>query len=92
MTAPRQPIMILDHAPIAPMALRHRDAARMLGVSEGQLRKWVEARTVHAPYVVSAGVVLFDARTLAEDWERMKLQAREGGANEWDEVLNGGGA
>lgn len=47
----------------------------MLGVSERQLRQWVAEGIIHRPYRVRKNVVLFDAVTLASDWDRMKDRA-----------------
>jgi transposase-like protein len=81
-----------------PLALRASQAAAMLGVSESQLRQWVIEGKVHKPYRVRKNVVLFDAVTLASDWDRMKDDANalisaiapieiEEPPNPWDEVL-----
>ena len=70
----------------------------MLGVSESQLRQWVIEGKVHKPYRVRRNVVLFDAMTLAGDWDRIKEEADASismlgseipveGTNPWDEVL-----
>jgi hypothetical protein len=70
----------------------------MLGVSESQLRQWVVEGKVHKPYRLRKNVVLFDALTLANDWDRMKDEAQatvpesitvepEEGSNPWDEAL-----
>ena len=70
----------------------------MLGISESQLRQWVIEGKVHQPYRLRKNVVLFDAVTLASDWDRMKDEAdastsivaageMEEGSNPWDEVL-----
>jgi hypothetical protein len=83
---------------IYPLALRSSQAAAMLGVSEGQLRLWVSEGKIHRPYRLRKNVVLFDAVTLAADWDRMKAEAElpvaamdghetEKGANLWDDVL-----
>ena len=83
---------------IYPLALRASQAAAMLGVSESQLRQWVFEGKVHKPYRVRKNVVLFDAVTLASDWDRMKEEAdalipaieqgeTEEACNPWDEVL-----
>jgi MerR HTH family regulatory protein len=83
---------------IYPLALRASHAAAMLGVSESQLRQWVSEGKVHRPYHVRKNVVLFDAITLAADWDRMKAETElpieameaseaEQGTNPWDEVL-----
>ena len=81
------------------MALRASQAAAMLGISESQLRQWVMEGKVHRPYRVRKNVVLFDAVTLASDWDRMKEEAEtltsktsfaeieEQGENPWDNVL-----
>ncbi len=58
-----------------PLALRASQAAAMLGVSESQLRQWVTEGKVHKPYRLRKNVVLFDALTLASDWDRMKEEA-----------------
>lgn len=60
---------------ISPLALRAAQAAAMLGVSESQLRQWVIEGKVHRPYRLRKNVVLFDAVTLAADWDRMKEEA-----------------
>lgn len=76
--------------PIQPLALRHRDAARMLGISESELRKWVEDGRISPPYTIKDHVVLFDANQLAQDWERIKdaCSPREWQTvNPWDQVL-----
>jgi MerR HTH family regulatory protein len=81
-----------------PLALRASQAAAMLGVSESQLRQWVVEGKVHKPYRLRKNVVLFDALTLASDWDRMKEEAvsfipalasmeTEEGPNPWDDVL-----
>lgn len=82
-----------------PLALRASQAAAMLGVSESQLRQWVAEGKVHKPYRVRKNVVLFDATTLANDWDRMKDEAEVGfatagageppaaAANPWDDLL-----
>ena len=81
-----------------PLALRASQAAAMLGVSESQLRQWVVEGKVHKPYRLRKNVVLFDALTLANDWDRMKDEAQatvpesitvepEEGSNPWDEAL-----
>ena len=83
---------------VYPLALRASQAAAMLGVGESQLRQWVTEGKVHKPYRVRKNVVLFDALTLASDWDRMKdeadasipgdisvMEAEE--INPWDEVL-----
>jgi hypothetical protein len=81
-----------------PLALRTSQAAAMLGVSESQLRQWVIEGKVHKPYHVRKNVVLFDAATLASDWDRMKEEVgasisgnsaseTDKGANPWDGVL-----
>ena len=81
-----------------PLALRSSQAAAMLGVSESQLRLWVSEGKVHRPYRLRKNVVLFDAVTLAADWDRMKEEAAipappmevdavEQGRNPWDEAL-----
>ena len=86
------------HDGIYPLALRASQAAVMLGVSESQLRQWVIEGKVHRPYRVRKNVVLFDAVTLASDWDRMKDEADAAfpanGAHEtneepnpWDDVL-----
>ena len=80
------------------LALRASQAAAMLGVSESQLRQWVVEGKVHRPYRVRKNVVLFDAVTLASDWDRMKDEAAastpvaptgktEEVPNPWDDVL-----
>ena len=81
------------------MALRASQAAAMLGIGESQLRQWVMEGKVHRPYHVRKNVVLFDAVTLASDWDRMKEEAEtltsktsfaeieEQGENPWDNVL-----
>jgi hypothetical protein len=43
----------------------------MLGVSKSQLRQWVFEGRVHKPYRVRKNVVLFDALTLAGDWDNV---------------------
>jgi hypothetical protein len=81
-----------------PLALRASQAAAMLGVSESQLRQWVIEGKVHKPYRLRKNVVLFDALTLANDWDRMKDEAEasiamiaaagpEEERNPWDDVL-----
>ncbi len=81
-----------------PLALRTSQAAAMLGVSESQLRQWVTEGKVHKPYRLRKNVVLFDALTLASDWDRMKEEAEslipasrvsetDEGSNPWDDVL-----
>ncbi|MGB0085333.1 MAG: hypothetical protein WBP94_08190 [Rhodomicrobiaceae bacterium] len=81
-----------------PLALRASQAAAMLGVSESQLRQWVIEGKVHRPYRLRKNVVLFDAVTLASDWDRMKEEAEalmpaiepvavDEPANPWDDVL-----
>ena len=81
-----------------PLALRASQAAAMLGVSESQLRQWVVEGKVHKPYRLRKNVVLFDALTLASDWDRMKEDAEvaipalapvetEEERNPWDDVL-----
>jgi hypothetical protein len=81
-----------------PLALRASQAAAMLGVSESQLRQWVFEGRVHKPYRLRKNVVLFDAVTLASDWDRMKDEAEalmpavepaeaEEVPNPWDDVL-----
>jgi len=81
-----------------PLALRASQAAAMLGVSESQLRQWVVEGKVHKPYRLRKNVVLFDALTLASDWDRMKEEAEvsspalaltetEEERNPWDDVL-----
>ena len=81
-----------------PLALRASQAAAMLGVSESQLRQWVVEGKVHKPYRLRKNVVLFDALTLASDWDRMKEEAElpipalaltetEEKRNPWDDVL-----
>jgi hypothetical protein len=83
---------------IYPLALRASQAAATLGVSESQLRQWVIEGKVHRPYRLRKNVVLFDALTLAGDWDRMKEEAElsilahapedtEGERNPWDDVL-----
>jgi hypothetical protein len=84
---------------IYPLALRASQAAAMLGISESQLRQWVLEGKVHRPYRLRKNVVLFDAVTLASDWDRMKeeaegssinsavVQIEEEGPNPWDNVL-----
>jgi DNA-binding transcriptional regulator YdaS (Cro superfamily) len=83
---------------ISPLALRAAQAAAMLGVSESQLRQWVIEGKVHRPYRLRKNVVLFDAVTLAADWDRMKEEAdastlangvieTDKGQNPWDSVL-----
>ena len=83
---------------ISPLALRAAQAASMLGVSESQLRQWVIEGKVHRPYRLRKNVVLFDAVTLAADWDRMKEEAEaialvhgvietDEGQNPWDRVL-----
>jgi hypothetical protein len=83
---------------IFPLALRASQAAAMLGVSESQLRQWVIDKKIHKPYRVHKNVVLFDAATLAADWDRIKQEADasipaasveeiEEGPNPWDGVL-----
>jgi len=83
---------------IYPLALRASQAAAMLGISESQLRLWVSEGKVHRPYRLRKNVVLFDAVTLAGDWDRMKeeleasvpaadLSEAEEGPNPWDGVL-----
>jgi hypothetical protein len=83
---------------IYPLALRSSQAAATLGVSESQLRLWVFEGKIHRPYRLRKNVVLFDAVTLAADWDRMKAEAEAGfhviGADEpreesnpWDEAL-----
>ncbi len=83
---------------VYPLALRSSQAAAMLGVSESQLRLWVSEGKIHRPYRLRKNVVLFDAATLAADWDRMKAEAEipvqaigvseaEQGGNPWDAVL-----
>jgi hypothetical protein len=81
------------HEGVYPLALRASQAAAMLGVSESQLRQWVIEGKVHRPYRVRKNVVLFDAQTLAADWDRMKDEANatlpaNGGTRETDEEPN----
>ncbi|WP_127077117.1 helix-turn-helix transcriptional regulator [Rhodomicrobium lacus] len=80
----------------SPLALRASQAAARLGVSESQLRQWVSEGKVHRPYRLRKNVVLFDAATLATDWDRMKEEAEgsftsnpapEIERNPWDEAL-----
>ena len=70
----------------------------MFGVSESQLCLWVSEGKVHPPYRLRKNVVLFDAVTLAADWDRMKEEAEasilvsdvtetDEGQNPWDRVL-----
>jgi hypothetical protein len=69
----------------------------MLGVSESQLRQWVVEGKVHKPYRLRKNVVLFDALTLASDWDRMKDKAetsplaagseRGDESNPWDDLM-----
>lgn len=64
-------------------------------MSESQLRQWVHEGKVHRPYRLRKNVVLFDAATLATDWDRMKEEAEgitsdpapEIERNPWDEAL-----
>ncbi|KAI95778.1 hypothetical protein T281_03760 [Rhodomicrobium udaipurense JA643] len=65
-------------------------------MSESQLRQWVSEGKVHRPYRLRKNVVLFDAATLATDWDRMKEEAEgsftlnpapEIERNPWDEAL-----
>jgi hypothetical protein len=79
---------------IPPFALRASQAAAALGVSETQLRQWVEDGIVHRPYRVRPHIVLFDTIELGQDWERIKGSASEDPApnaasrrNPWDDVL-----
>jgi hypothetical protein len=79
---------------IPPFALRASQAAAALGISESQLRQWIEDGVVHRPYRVRPHIVLFDAIELAQHWERIKGTAFErpasntaSGRNPWDEVL-----
>ncbi len=83
---------------IYPLALRASQAAAMLGISESQLRQWVLEGKIHKPYRVRKNVVLFDAVTLANDWDRIKDEAEswspvpqsvkaEEEINPWDEML-----
>jgi hypothetical protein len=79
---------------IPPFALRASQAAAALGISESQLRQWVEDGIVHRPYRVRPRIVLFDTIELAQNWERIKDAASEGPASEaasrrnpWDCVL-----
>ena len=83
---------------VSPLALRAAQAAAMLGVSESQLRQWVIEGKVHRPYRLRKNVVLFDAVTLAADWDRMKEEAAasilmsdvtetDERPNPWDRVL-----
>lgn len=74
----------------APLALRYRDAAEALGISQATLRRLVEAGRVHKPYKLPGNIVLFDARQLQEDWERLKLQLAEQAEefNPWDDVFS----
>ena len=81
-----------------PLALRASQAAAMLGISENQLRDWVDEGKVHKPYRVRKKIVLFDAAALANDWDRIKdellavvrqdadFEEKEG-PNPWDEVI-----
>ena len=83
---------------IYPLALRASQAAAMLGISESQLRQWVMEGKVHKPYRLRKNVVLFDAVTLASDWDRMKEEAESfvvkgepvdaEVANPWDDLLS----
>jgi hypothetical protein len=87
------------HEGVYPLALRASQAAAMLGVSESQLRQWVVEGKVHRPYRVRKNVVLFDAQTLAADWDRMKDEANalipvngngpetDEEPNPWDDIL-----
>lgn len=82
-----------------PLALRASQAAAMLGISESLLRTWVAEGLIHKPYHVRKSVVLFDVTTLANDWDRLKLQAELGydakttselpekAVNPWDALL-----
>ena len=83
---------------VYPLALRASQAAAMLGISESQLRQWVMEGKVHRPYRVRKNVVLFDAVTLASDWDRMKEEAEtsflvngvseaQEESNPWDTIL-----
>jgi hypothetical protein len=83
---------------IYPLALRASQAAATLGVSESQLRQWVMEGKVHKPYHVRKNIVLFDAATLAGDWDRMKEEANalmpaiapgeiDEPPNLWDDIL-----
>ncbi len=83
---------------IFPLAVRAKRAAAMLDVSENTLREWVDEGKVHKPFTVRKRVVLYDAATLASDWERLKEEAEasdlaagadetEEGPNPWDDVL-----
>jgi hypothetical protein len=91
---PRETGYVLAPIRNPPFALRASQAAAELGVSESQLRQWVEDGVVHRPYRVRPHIVLFDAVELAHDWERIKGAAAEMQApgvaskrNPWDEVL-----
>jgi predicted DNA-binding transcriptional regulator AlpA len=72
-----------------PLALRYPDAAEALGISQATLRRLVEAGRVHRPYKLPGNIVLFDARQLQEDWDRLKVQFAEQAdvTNPWDDLL-----
>lgn len=85
---------------VYPLALRASQAAAMLGVSESQLRQWVTEGKIHKPYRLRKNVVLYDAMTLATDWDRLKGDAEidlplveakqaddEEKTNPWDDLL-----
>jgi predicted site-specific integrase-resolvase len=68
------------------IALRHKDAAIALGISESTLRTLVSEGKIHAPYRIKPHVVLFDAGRLRSDWEALKAAATNEDTNEWDDL------
>jgi hypothetical protein len=78
-------------APVT-LALRPRDAAAALGVSESYLAKLVGEGKIRRPVAVARGVSLYDCERLREDWEVLRdtLEAGRGNgeeANPWDRFL-----
>jgi hypothetical protein len=66
-----------------PIAVRPKDAAAMLGISESLLEELVRDRKLRPPVKVPGHrVSLFGYRQLVEDWEAMSQRAEE--ANPWD--------
>ncbi len=74
--APPDPIRMIGNAPVPPLALRPKDAARALGIGERKLWEITADRTSGIPHVRFGRSILYPVRELA-DW--LAERAAKGG-------------
>ena len=76
--------MKVEHQ-LIPFALRPKDAADHLGISEGSLDKLVKAGKIRPPIAVPGlNVRLYDRERLRRDWQAIIEESENGAENSWD--------